>query len=187
MSQSLLFILRVATDIFVLILLVRALLQLVQADFYNPISQTVFKICAPVVEPLRKILPTVGRLNLAAVVAALGVQWAFYVIILTVSGQLSPQVFAYLAVAAFDVLSALVEIYFWGIFILVISSWIGTTNHPTVRLVGQIVEPYMRPFRNLIPPIGMIDISPMVAIFALMLIQSRLLPMIGGLIKPMLG
>jgi YggT family protein len=176
MSQSLLFILRVATDIFVLILLVRALLQLVQADFYNPISQTVFKICAPLVEPLRKVLPTIGRLNLAAVVAALLVQWAFYVIILAISGQLSPQLFAYLAVAAFDVLSALVEIYFWGIFILVISSW-----------VGQIVEPYMRPFRNLIPPIGMIDISPMVAIFALMLIQSRLLPMIGGLIKPMLG
>jgi YggT family protein len=115
------------------------------------------------------------------------VQWAFYVIILAFSGQLSPQIFAYLAVAAFDVLSALVEIYFWGIFILVISSWVGTTNHPTVRLVGQIVEPYMRPFRNLIPPIGMIDISPMVAIFALMLIQSRLLPMVGGLIKPMLG
>ena len=61
MSQSLLFILRVATDIFVLILLVRALLQLVQADFYNPISQTVFKICAPVVEPLRKVLPTIGH------------------------------------------------------------------------------------------------------------------------------
>lgn len=100
MSQSLLFILRVATDIFVLILLVRALLQLVQADFYNPISQTVFKICAPVVEPLRKVLPTIGQLNLAAVVAALLVQWAFYVIILAISGQLSPQLFAYLAVAA---------------------------------------------------------------------------------------
>ena len=146
-----------------------------------------FKICAPLVEPLRKILPTFGRLNLAAVAAALLVQWAFYVLILAISGQLSSQVLVYLAVAAFDVLSSLVEIYFWGIFILVISSWVGTTNHPTVRLVGQIVEPYMRPFRNLIPPIGMIDISPMVAIFALMLIQSRLLPMIGGLIKPMLG
>jgi YggT family protein len=56
-----------------------------------------------------------------------------------------------------------------------------------VQLVNQIVDPYMRPFRNLIPPIGMIDISPMVAIFALMFIQSRVLPMVGGLITPLLG
>ena len=187
MSQSLVFILRTAIDIYVLMLLVRTLQQLVQADFYNPISQALFKICAPVVEPLRKILPTIGKLNLAALTAALLVQWAFYVIIVAASGLFPTQIFVYLAVAGYDLLSALVDIYFWGIFILVISSWIGTTGHPPVQLVNQIVDPYMRPFRNLIPPIGMIDISPMVAIFALMFIQSRVLPLVGDLIKPLLG
>ena len=52
-------------QIFSFLLLVRLLLQLVQADFYNPISQTIFKICAPVVEPLNKIFPTLGSLNTA--------------------------------------------------------------------------------------------------------------------------
>ena len=79
------------------------------------------------------------------------------------------------------------DIYFWGIFILVISSWIGTTGHPPVQLVSQVVDPYLRPFRNLIPPIGMIDISPMVAIFVLMFVQANVLPMLGNLIKPLLG
>lgn len=187
MSQSLIFILRTAVDIYVLMLLLRALLQLVQADFYNPISQAIFKACAPVVEPLHKILPTIGKLNIAALTAALLIQWAFYVAIVAASGLFPTQIFAYLAVAGYDLLSALVDIYFWGIFILVISSWIGTTGHPPVQLVNQIVDPYMRPFRNLIPPIGMIDISPMVAIFALMFIQSRVLPMVGGLITPLLS
>jgi YggT family protein len=96
-------------------------------------------------------------------------------------------IFAYLAVAGFDLLRTLIEIYFWGIFILVISSWVGTTQHPTVVLVSQVVDPYMKPFRNLIPPIGMIDISPMAAIFTLMFIRAKVLPMLGGLIVPLLN
>lgn len=80
-------------------------------------------------------------------------------------------------------MKALVSIYFWGIFILVISSWVGTTNHPTVRLVNQIIDPYMRPFRHLIPPIGMIDISPMVAIFTLIVIEAQLFPAIARLLQ----
>ena len=185
MSQSLIFILRTAVDIYVLILLLRALLQLVQADFYNPISQAIFKACAPVVEPLHKILPTIGKLNLAALTAALLIQWAFYLIIVAANGLFPTQLFAYLAVAGYDLLSALVDIYFWGIFILAISSWIGTTGHPTVLLVGQIVEPYLRPFRKFIPPMGMMDFSPMVAIISLIIIRNKVLPVIGGFIQSM--
>ena len=97
------------------------------------------------------------------------------------------EIFVYLAVAAFELLRTLIEIYFWGIFVLVISSWVGTTSHPTVLLVSQIIEPYMRPFRKFIPPIGMIDISPMAAIFTLMIIRAQVLPMLGGLIQPFLS
>jgi YggT family protein len=62
-----------------------------------------------------------------------------------------------------------------------ISSWIGTTNHPTVRLVNQVIDPYMKPFRSVIPPIGMIDISPMVAILVLMVARAQVLPALNGI------
>ena len=68
-------------QIFSFLLLIRLLLQLVQADFYNPISQTIFKICAPVVEPLSKLFPTIGTLNTAALIAAIAVQWSFFLIV----------------------------------------------------------------------------------------------------------
>jgi YggT family protein len=183
MSQGILFILKFAVQIYVGLLLVRLLLQLVKADFYNPISQLVFKLCAPVVEPLRKVFPTIGSFNIAALVAALLIQWSFYLLLQLLSGVFPTALLSYLAVAAFDLLKALVSIYFWGIFILVISSWVGTTNHPTVRLVNQIIDPYMRPFRHLIPPIGMIDISPMVAIFTLIVIEAQLFPAIARLLQ----
>ena len=81
-------ILNLAVQIFSFLLLIRLLLQLVQADFYNPISQTIFKICAPVVEPLGKLFPTLGSLNSAALVAAIIVQWSFYLIFGLIKGVL---------------------------------------------------------------------------------------------------
>ena len=180
-------ILNLAVQIFSFLLLIRLLLQLVQADFYNPISQTIFKICAPVVEPLGKLFPTLGSLNSAALVAAIIVQWSFYVIFGLIQGIPLLGILAYLPLAAYNLLFILIEIYFWGIFIIAISSWIGTTGHPSVRLVSQIVEPYLRPFRKVIPPIGMIDISTMAAIISLIIIRSSVLPVIGGFIKSLLG
>lgn len=187
MSETLIFILRSVIDIYASLLLVRLLLQLVQANFYNPICQAIFKVCAPVVEPLSRLLPTVGSFNTGALVAAILVKWSFYLLLMGFGAVAVGEIFAYLAVAGFDLLRTLIEIYFWGIFILVISSWVGTTQHPTVMLVSQVVDPYMRPFRNLIPPIGMIDISPMAAIFTLMFIRAKVLPMLGGLIVPLLN
>ena len=73
-----------------------------------------------------------------------------------------------------------------GIFILVIASWVGPVSNPSVDLVSQIIEPYMRPFRRVIPPIGMIDISPMAALLTLMIIREKLLPFLDGLIVPFL-
>jgi YggT family protein len=96
------------------------------------------------------------------------------------SGSVS-QIAVYLAIAALSLFETLIEIYFYGILIIAISSWIGTTSHPTVRLVNQIIDPYMKPFRKIIPPLGMIDLSPMVAIFTLIFIRGQLLPLLNGL------
>lgn len=174
-------IIRLVVDIYATVLLVRLLLQLVQADFFNPLSQTIFKITAPVVEPLHKIFPTIGRFNTAALVSAILVKWSLFIIMIAFGQVLVEQLPTYLFIAALSLLGTLIEIYFYGILIVAISSWIGTTSHPTVRLVSQIIDPYMKPFRKIIPPLGMIDISPMVAIFTLIFIRGQLLPVLSSL------
>jgi YggT family protein len=71
------YILSLAVQICSFLLLIRLLLQLVQADFYNPISQTIFKLTAPIVNPMNKLLPTVGTLNLGVLAPAILVKWSF--------------------------------------------------------------------------------------------------------------
>ena len=181
MDGGMINIIRLVVDIYATVLLVRLLLQLVQADFFNPLSQTIFKITAPVVEPLHKIFPTIGRFNTAALVSAILVKWSLFIIMIAFEQVLVEQLPTYLFIAALSLLGTLIEIYFYGILIVAISSWIGTTSHPTVRLVSQIIDPYMKPFRKIIPPLGMIDISPMVAIFTLIFIRGQLLPVLSGL------
>ena len=181
MSVGLINIIRLLVDIYATVLVVRLLLQLVQADFFNPLSQTIFKVTAPIVEPLHKIFPTVGRFNTAALVAAILTKWSFYLMMMSFGSGSVSQIAVYLAIAALSLFKTLIEIYFYGILIIAISSWIGTTSHPTVRLVNQIIDPYMKPFRKIIPPLGMIDLSPMVAIFTLIFIRGQLLPLLNGL------
>lgn len=186
MNETLIFILKYATDIVATLLLIRFLLQLNQADFYNPVSQGIVKICTPIASPLEKLIPSMGRFNLAVLAAAILVKWSFFVIIAAANGLLSVGIFSYLALAVFELLRILITIYFYGVFILVIFSWVGTPPHPAARLINQVILPYTNIFRRFIPPLGMIDISPMVAIFTLMIIRAQILPMIAMQIRPLL-
>ena len=186
MNETLIFILKYATDIIATLLLIRFLLQFTQADFYNPVSQGIVKICTPITAPLEKLIPNRGRFNLAVLAAAILVKWSFFVVIAAANGLLSSAIFAFLALAALELLSTLITIYFYGVFILVIFSWVGTPPHPAARLINQVILPYTNIFRRFIPPLGMIDISPMVAIFTLMIIRAQILPIIAMQIKPLL-
>lgn len=186
MNETLTFILKYATDIVATLLLIRFLLQLNQADFYNPVSQGIVKICTPIASPLEKLIPSMGRFNLAVLAAAILAKWSFFVIIAAANGLLSVGIFSYLALAVFELLRTLITIYFYGVFILVIFSWVGTPPHPAARLINQVILPYTNIFRRFIPPLGMIDISPMVAIFTLMIIRAQILPVIAMQIRPLL-
>jgi YggT family protein len=179
MNETVIFILKYATDIIATLLLIRFLLQLTRADFYNPVSQGILKICSPIATPLEKLLPTMGRFNLAVLATAVIVKWMFFVIKAAANGLLTAGIFAYLAPAAFELLRTLITLYFYGVFILVVFSWVGTPPHPAARLIGQVILPYTNIFRRFIPPLGMIDISPMVAIFTLMIIRAQILPIIA--------
>jgi YggT family protein len=178
MNETLIFILKYATDIVATLLLIRFLLQLSQADFYNPVSQGILKICRPIAAPLEKLIPAMGRFNLAVLATAILVKWSFFVLIAAANGLLSVGIFSYLALAVFELLRTLITIYFYGVFILVIFSWVGTPPHPAARLINQVILPYTNIFRRFIPPLGMIDISPMVAIFTLMIIRAQILPLL---------
>lgn len=85
----------------------------------------------------------------------------------------------------FDLINIAFYIYNILIIIYVLSSWLPQLRQSAFGIVlGKIVEPYLSVFRRLIPPLGMIDLSPIVALFALHFVQRGLIFLISILFNP---
>ncbi len=155
--------------LYLLIVLLRFLLQVARADFYNPISQFIVKATNPLIKPLRKLIPGLAGLDLASLTLAIVIQlisiWS--VAALHGAGFFDP--LTAILWAAVGTVSFIINIYFFGLIIMVIASWIAPGSyHPALILVNQLIEPLMKPIRRVIPPLGGIDLSP---IFAFLLLQ----------------
>ncbi|MCV6605885.1 MAG: YggT family protein [Porticoccaceae bacterium] len=162
------------------LLAARLLLQLAQADFYNPISQMVVRFTAPLVQPLQKIMPPIGRFNSATFVILLAIQ--ALIAALKIGGF---HVLGMLIVGGYYTVETILNLYLFSFFIIFIASWVAPgSHHPGLRLVHQIAEPLIKPVRNLIPPVGGLDFSLMITMFALWMLDRHL---IGPLFSALLG
>lgn len=152
------------SSIVLLVVILRFLLQLVRADFYNPVSQFIVKFTNPVLIPLRRAIPGFAGLDIASLVLAYVLQLIFMAITLFIIGF--PVPWANLLIWALIALPALIlNIYFWGLIITVIASWIAPGSYnPVLILLNQILEPVVRPIRAVMPDMGGLDLSP-IAIF----------------------
>ncbi len=75
----------------------------------------------------------------------------------------------------FQILFGLIQIYSWALIIYILMSWFPNARESAIgQFLTRICEPYLEPFRRFIPPLGMIDISPIVAFISLNLIRMGL-------------
>lgn len=151
--------------LYLLIVLLRFLLQLVRADFYNPVSQALITLTNPPLKILRRFIPGFAGIDWPSIILLLLIQIIeICLLALLLTGHLPtvPGVIV-LSVAKLSKLTAYVFMFL--IFISVIISWInpGAYNHLTI-LIYQLLDPLMRPIRRRIPPMGSLDLSPMVAL-----------------------
>ena len=153
----------------------RFLLQACRVDFYNPISQGVVKVTDLFLKPLRMLLPGWGNLDFASFLAAWLAVVAQLYLQSVVAGGLFGSAFNMIAVALLNVLMLVLSVFKWSIIIMIVASWIAPSSyHPALALIQQIVEPVMAPARKLIPPLGGLDLSPMLVILLLLIIESAL-------------
>lgn len=154
------------------VVILRLLLQLARADFYNPISQFMVKATNPLLLPLRKVIPPVGKIDSASVVLALVVQMVAMLAILLLFGARVPDVLTLLGWSVIGCIALTVNIYFFAIIINIILSWVAPGSyHPAAVLLYQLTEPVMQPFRKLIPPMGGIDLSPILVFLSISVLQ----------------
>jgi YggT family protein len=169
MPQALYFIVKTLTQLFLLLLLLRFWLPWLRADFRNPVAQGILRITSPLIVPLRRLLPSIGRLDTATVLLAFVVQFLAVVLLLAIMNRMAdPFTIAVVSLIELTILS--LNLFFFVILIRIILSWVSPNNYnPITALLTTISEPILRPFRRLIPPIGGLDISP---IFAIVLLQA---------------
>ena len=166
-SASLIYLISTITDLYVTAILLRLLLQWVKADFYNPLSQFLVKVTNPVLVPARRVIPSVGKLDTASVVVMLLLELLQLVVI----SLLSKTDFGFQFLLLFAVrklLIALLLTYFVLIIARVIISWFASqSRHPLIPLVYQLTEPVLRPINRVLPSLGGVDLSPLIALIAL--------------------
>lgn len=168
MKPAIIFIVSTIAQLYLLVMLLRFWLPWLRADFRNPIAQGILRLTSPLVIPVRRIIPPIGRLDTATVIVAFALQYLTVLIILTISGVTAE--IAPIALTAFvDLVLLSLRLFMFAIFIHIILSWIAPgTYNPATAFISMLVEPVLRPFRKVIPPIVGLDISPMFAIIGLM-------------------
>jgi len=188
LTSPLLLVINTLFDIYLLLVLLRFMLQWLRADFYNPVSQFIVRATTPPLKPLRRIIPGVGGQDMAAIVLSLLLLMAKYLLIrslgagaIEVANVAAPLASAGIAglllIALAEVLATFINIFLFAIIIQVILSWVNTGGYnPVIGLIQTLSEPVMRPIRKFIPPMGGLDLTPLFASLGLMVVKMLLIP-----------
>ena len=171
-NAILIYLIQTLLSLYLIAMLLRFVLQLVRADFYNPISQFIVKITNPLVIPLRKIIPGYGGLDIASLALAVLLQIAGIVAIFLIRFGAIPAPLLLLLGGVLGVIALLVQIYFFALLAMIILSWVAQgSRHPAIHLLYQITEPVMAPVRKLLPPMGGLDFSPILVFVLINVVQ----------------
>ena len=163
--------------LYLLFVVARFLLQLAKADFYNPISQAVFKITDPMVKVFRSFIPGYRGIDFSSLILAFFVQFTAISLTILLYGGSLPSISFIVTWSFVGVLNFIILFYYYALIASIIMSFVmmfsGNMNpHPILSLVWQITEPIMSPVRKVIPPMGGLDFSPIFIFLVIGLIRN---------------
>jgi YggT family protein len=173
---ALVFLINTLFGLYTAAVILRFLLQWMRADFYNPVCQAIVKITNPLLLPLRRIFPGWRGMDFAAVVLVIILQLINVALVLVMVVGF-PEALDLVWWTALKVIFILVNLYFVTILVEAILSWTNASQrNPVASLLWSINAPLMRPVRKLIPPLGGLDLSPLVVLILLQ-VMNILLPL----------
>jgi len=161
---------------YILIVVLRFLLQLARADFYNPLSQFIVKATNPALIPLRKIIPGLFGVDVASILLALILQMiALQLLFLLDGGSAMYPIIPLIFGSLLKLIGLVLNIYFWSFIIMVVISWVAPhTNNPAISVIHSLTDPVLRPIRKVLPSMGGLDFSIMIAMLGILIIKILL-------------
>ncbi len=159
-----------------LLIAVRFLAQLCGVSDYNPISMTLRRVTNVIVLPLSRLLPSGNRFSPGALLALILIQVVFIALMLGLVGQLDAfNVLQALIWSALGAAGLLVSIIFYSVIAMIVVSFLAPqSSHPAVEFIWELTEPVMAPLRQVLPPMGGLDFSPIILFIALNVVRVSL-------------
>ena len=179
LANPLEFLITTLFSLYILAVMLRFILGTVGADFYNPVSQFLVRITNPLLVPLRKVIPSVGKFDTSAILLMLFLQVVSLGLVVLIRGIDVP-VLTLLIIAIGELVMLTINVFMFAIIIQVILSWVNPGNYnPVTGLLYSITSPVMRPIQRVMPAVSGIDLSPLVAIIGLQVLRMLIMPLLG--------
>jgi len=166
------FLIRTVFDLYLLSVMLRFLLQITRANFYNPVSQFLVKVTNPPLIPLRRIIPGVLGVDMAALVLMLAITFVKFVVLLSLSGH-KFSMLGLLVLSIADLVDTAIKVFLFTIFVQIILSWLNPASggmNPMMNLLHTLNEPLLSRARRIIKPIQGFDLSPILPLLGLQLL-----------------
>lgn len=176
LANPLAFLVDTLFSLYIMAVMLRFLLQWSRADFYNPLSQFLLRITQPVLQPLRRFIPSWGGIDIAAIVLMIILQVIALSLLMIIAG-VTPRIDYLLLRTPAELISLLLNVYLIAIVVRAVLSWISPNDYnPATTVLLGLTEPVIRPFRAVLPDLGGIDLSPLAAIVAIQVVKMLVLP-----------
>jgi YggT family protein len=122
-----------------------------------------------IVIPLRRVIPSIGRFDVASFLAAYLLILVKVAILLWISGVFLPSL-SWLMIAFIDLLDLILSGLVGLVFVSVILSWVSAGSQ-IQYLVSLLVNPLIAPIRKVLPNFGALDLSPLALLLILQVLQ----------------
>lgn len=170
MANAFYFLVTLVFDLALFVVILRWWLQWNRADFYNPMSQFVVKATNPIIIPLRRVIPSIGKIDSSTVFAAFLLSLLkVFAVALLFTGYSS--IVVLVMKAGLNIVLQGLYLLFYVLLARAIMSWFSQGRTPLEHLFSQLTEPLLAPIRRVVPPIGMLDLSTMVLVIALIFVR----------------
>ncbi len=184
--QALVFLLDTFLGLFVAALLVRFYLQIARAPARNQISQFIAALTDWIVRPARRVIPGWAGLDLSTLVLAWLTQFLLLIITHILTSMAGLPIIALAVMAVIAVVRTSLYILMGALIVQAVLSWVGQ-HSPIAPVVNALTRPFLRPIQKRVPPVGNVDLSPLLLLVALQLVVQMLLPWFGGALLSLFG
>lgn len=171
LGAALLYLISTAFSLYILLVVLRFLLQTVRADSHNPISQFLLVTTNPPLRLLRRIIPGTAGVDLSSIVLMVSLKAAELSLISLLSYGVTISVAGVLVLSVAEILKLIIYIFMFVIFVQILISWINPGMYnPVSVILYKLSDPLLRPARRLLPPVHGMDFSPVLALVFLQLL-----------------